>query len=82
LISDTQVTTPEQVQKKLQQAINLNAQAEADYWRDRVKGFAEGKLKRKTALSMLADGMSAVSVSKYTGLSEQEISALKKSFGK
>jgi predicted transposase/invertase (TIGR01784 family) len=84
LIPDTQVRTLEQAQEKLRQAVNLNAHEEADYWRDWIKGYeegrAEGELKkaRETALSMLSDGLSVETISKYTGLSVQEIEALRK----
>jgi hypothetical protein len=34
-----QVKTLKQAQEKLQQAINLNAQDEANYWRDWIKEY-------------------------------------------
>jgi predicted transposase YdaD len=87
LIPDTQVKTLEQAQEKLQQAVNLGAHEEEDYWRDWIKGYEEGiaigeeralAKVRETALLMFADGMSVTSVSKYTGLSETEVSNLEK----
>jgi predicted transposase/invertase (TIGR01784 family) len=45
------------------------------------EGLAEGELKKakETALSMLSDGLPIETVSKYTGLSIQEIKSLKNS---
>jgi predicted transposase/invertase (TIGR01784 family) len=45
----------------------------------KAEGIAEGEArgKRETALSMLADGMSVATVSKYTGLSAKELERLK-----
>jgi predicted transposase/invertase (TIGR01784 family) len=47
--------------------------------RGEAKGRMEGRMeeKREAALSMLRDGMSVASVSKYTGLSSSEVQSLK-----
>ncbi|MDR1235877.1 MAG: hypothetical protein LBJ96_02620 [Holosporaceae bacterium] len=44
-----------------------------------MEGETKGRMeeKREAALSMLSDGMSITSVSKYTGLSSSEVQALK-----
>jgi predicted transposase/invertase (TIGR01784 family) len=41
----------------------------------KAEGLAEGK--RETAVKMLSDGVPAAAVSKYTGLSEEEVAGLK-----
>jgi predicted transposase/invertase (TIGR01784 family) len=76
---DTQVKTLEQAQEKLQQAIELGAHDETNYGRDWINGYGDGelKVKRETAVSMLRDGLPIKTVSKYTGLSVDEIESLK-----
>jgi predicted transposase/invertase (TIGR01784 family) len=88
LIPDTQVKTLEQAQEKLQQAINLGAREEEDYWRDWIKGYEEGiakgelKKAREMALKLLAKGMDITDIAEITGLSETEVSNPEKAFGK
>jgi hypothetical protein len=49
LTLDTKVTTIEQAQEKLKQAIDLGVHDDADYWRDWIKEQAVGA--RKVATS-------------------------------
>jgi predicted transposase/invertase (TIGR01784 family) len=64
---------------KARELIDAREKAIHDYSNDiscaKEEGKAEGELKkaRETALSMLSDGMSIETISKYTGLSVQEI---------
>jgi hypothetical protein len=49
---DTEVETLEQAQEKLQQAIELGAHDETDYWRDWIKGYGEGELKKAREMAL------------------------------
>jgi predicted transposase/invertase (TIGR01784 family) len=73
--------------KKTQELFRMREKGERDFnsamknseIRGIMKGRTEGieKGKKETALSMLADGMSVSTISKYTGLSTSEIQSLK-----
>ena len=53
----------------------IRCSAELAEQRGRAEGLAEGRA--EVAKEMLADGMSLDKIAKYTGLSQEEIAALK-----
>jgi predicted transposase/invertase (TIGR01784 family) len=73
--------------KKTQELLRMREKGERDFnsamksskLEGRAEGIVKGRVKEKkeTALSMLADGLSVSTISKYTGLSTSEIQSLK-----
>jgi predicted transposase/invertase (TIGR01784 family) len=69
--------------KKTQELLRMKEKGERDFnsamKNSRLQGMAKGRVeeKKQTALSMLQDGMSISTISKYTGLSISEIQSLK-----
>jgi predicted transposase/invertase (TIGR01784 family) len=69
--------------KQTQELLRMREKGERDFnsamKSSEIRGIVKGRAERieKTALSMLADGMSVSNISKYTGLSISEIQSLK-----